>query len=254
MPPYRIPALSAEDIQIALTEAREVLSSRRAALLRRQLNTALANYAATQLVDGKRRSVTPSKLRAQLLRIKRTAGLAAWGSEPSAEQIAALLRDPSVDAALKEIRRRAIVEGDPRPDLDKIPPERLCELAELAAAVVDGRIEVAKSRASAGKLRERRNTGNPNMAALFGTFNSLWVAHFRRLPGMTLTRDKEGSGPYGRFVRSILRTFSRRIGPDIRRDFPDFHKRLLLSPQAVHGYFRRTGISRFREADSQKLI
>lgn len=236
--PYRIPQLSADDVESALQAARRTLSPLRRAALARRINVALSNYAITQLGDQRRRSTTQSALRLRLSQIHRAV------ASSDRARILALLRDVKSKHALLELRRIALVRGIENAPLDQ-DIDRLRVLSEHALKLVSGRIKYAKARASKGRMREKRNTGSEPMRALFGTLNGLWVQYFREIPGMSRGRNQPG-GPYARFVSTLLASFSRLIGDDIESDCRGFRARLRLSPQALHGYFRRTGISRFR--------
>lgn len=241
-PPYLIPSLSDEDLQIALKKAGRALTPRRAAALKRRVNTALSNYAIIHLGDRLRHATTPSELRVRLSQIERAAVRSAK------QKVTAMFGDPAYVAAVQELRRLAIVRALPVHDLGH-DLEALRSLSRDAGLLVARRIECAKSQAATGKLRERRHRGNESMLALIGTLNCIWAFYFRELPGITQGRREPG-GPYARFVCSLLKAFARRLGADIQRDFPGFRNRLLLSPQALRGYFRRTGISVLRTFDS----
>jgi hypothetical protein len=237
---YLVPSLSKKKFDLALRKAGVALSDRRAEALRRRISVALATYAVGHLARENGRGA-PSQIRKRLRQIE---AAAASEDKITCER---LTRDPAYASAMQDIDRMAKICDDsirdPARDLG-----RLRRLAGAAGARLDNRIRDSKDRAKDAKKREPRNRGNPPMRALIGTLNGLWMIYFRRMPGVSGGHAGLPRGAYIVFVQTVLQAFAFAISDDIEAAAPGFRVRLKLSPQAIHGYFRRTGISKLRRA------
>jgi hypothetical protein len=261
---FDVPLLPEETVRDILKNANLSLSPTRGRAFGKRLNTALANLAVARIDEslhakeslkriGRLRRVTSHELFRKLKRIEAMAG------RGDAAKVGQLVNSDEVAAvAFEDVRRFGLISGVPRQELLADLP-RLSHFASLARKRLQGRMKGAIGRAKPEKTRAARHRGDWAMRQFFGAMNSLYWTYFHELPGVTgrtkaskgraVRGDRAAKPPRGKYVRLVdgaLWAYASAIPDKLELQVPGLRWSLRLSPYALHGYFRRTGISKLR--------
>lgn len=107
---------------------------------------------------------------------------------------------------------------------------------------------IAAKNASRGKKTSKaRHEGEPEKHTLFGNINGLWLDFFNEVPGTSIPASGgDPCGPYIRFVSSILDTLTSKAPPTLLAIDPKLTSDLAMTPQAIRGYFMKTGRTKIK--------
>lgn len=254
-PQFMVPLLPEARIRDALRDAKLSLSPMRARAFGVRLNTALANFTTAKISESFNAVATYKRAR----KLKQIESAACHPKGAVRLQELVNKNTPVTAAAMADLERVALSRGFSKKQLlsDHLS---LGAVARVARRRLEIRAEhLATNRTKLGKKREARNQGDKAMRQFFGTMNGMYLTYFRRFPGVTGrtkagkkriargdTKPKPQRGPYVVLIYEALHAYAWEIPNELERQIPGLRKTLRLKREAIHGYFRRTRISKLK--------
>lgn len=256
-----IPELSTSDISNVLHAAGKDLKGKKRDELRKCLNEVLRTYVVERIFAASKKSPTRTKLVRHYRAIENVA-IALLKQYEQPGEVAAKAKEGLRRAAY--IRRRELAEhfsGNPT-------IERLQDLQHNAAfrsmsesirllAVIAEDARLTEQKQIERERSKPRHKGDVALQNLFGDIHGIWLDQFDELPGVTIPTGDHSNplGAYIDLVKCVMHSFARKVPDELENLVTSkvsdnkekgLRRSLEMTPNAIYGHYRRTGISKLK--------